>query len=81
MNEAHIEHYEKIQEMLMTDGWKNVEKELSELIEAIGNIEAVKNSDELFYKKGQLNITNLILNLPHTVDSALDVLKEDSQDD
>jgi hypothetical protein len=81
MNEAHIEHYEKIQEMLMTDGWKNVEKELSELIEAIGNIEAVKNSDELFYKKGQLNIANLILNLPHTVDSALDVLKEDSQDD
>jgi hypothetical protein len=81
MNEAHIEHYEKIQEMLMTDGWKNVEKELSELIEAIGSIEAVKNSDELFYKKGQLNIANLILNLPHTVDSALDVLKEDSQDD
>ena len=81
MNEAHIEHYEKIQEMLMTDGWKNVEKELSELIEAIGSIEAVKNSDELFYKKGQLNIANLIMNLPHTVDSALDVLKEDSQDD
>ena len=81
MNEAHIEHYEKIQEMLMTDGWKNVEKELSELIEAIGNIEAVKNSDELFYKKGQLNIANLIMNLPHTVDSTLDVLKEDSQDD
>jgi len=81
MNEAHIEHYEKIQEMLMTDGWKNVEKELSDLVEAIGSIEAVKNSDELFYKKGQLNIANLILNLPHTVDSALDVLKEDSQDD
>jgi len=81
MNEAHIEHYEKIQEMLMTDGWKNVEKELSELIEAIGSIEAVKNSDELFYKKGQLNIANLIMNLPHTVDSTLDVLKEDSQDD
>ena len=81
MNEAHIEHYEKIQEMLMTDGWKNVEKELSDLVEAIGSIEAVKNSDELFYKKGQLNIANLIMNLPHTVDSTLDVLKEDSQDD
>jgi len=65
----------------MTDGWKNVEKELSDLVEAIGSIEAVKNSDELFYKKGQLNIANLIMNLPHTVDSTLDVLKEDSQDD
>jgi chaperonin cofactor prefoldin len=81
MNEADIKHYEQIQEMLMTDGWKNVEKELSELVEAIGSIEAVKNSDELFYKKGQLNIASLIMNLPHTVDSTLDVLKEDSQDD
>jgi len=81
MNEADIKHYEQIQEMLMTDGWKNVEKELSDLVEAIGSIEAVKNSDELFYKKGQLNIASLIMNLPHTVDSTLDVLKEDSQDD
>tara|TARA_R110000822_G_scaffold10369_1_gene39332 strand:- start:1803 stop:2048 length:246 start_codon:yes stop_codon:yes gene_type:complete len=81
MNEADIKHYEQIQEMLMTDGWKNIEKEISDLVEAIGSIEAVKNSDELFYKKGQLNIANLILNLPHTVDSTLDVLKEDSQDD
>jgi chaperonin cofactor prefoldin len=81
MNEADIKHYEQIQEMLMTDGWKNVEKELSDLVEAIGSIEAVKNSDELFYKKGQLNIANLIMNLPHMVDSTLDVLKEDSQDD
>lgn len=81
MNEADIKHYEQIQEMLMTDGWKNVEKELSDLVEAIGSIEAVKNSDELFYKKGQLNIANLIMSLPHTVDSTLDVLKEDSQDD
>lgn len=81
MNEADIKHYEQIQEMLMTDGWKNVEKELSDLVEAIGSIETVKNSDELFYKKGQLNIANLIMNLPHTVDSTLDVLKEDSQDD
>jgi hypothetical protein len=37
--------------------------------------------DELYYKKGQLNIARLILNLPHTVDSALEVLKEESQDD
>lgn len=81
MNEADIKHYEQIQEMLMTDGWKNVEKELSDLVEAIGSIEAVKNSDELFYKKGQLNIASLIMNLPHMVDSTLDVLKEDSQDD
>ena len=81
MNEADIKHYEQIQEMLMTDGWKNIEKEISDLVEAIGSIEAVKNSDELFYKKGQLNIANLILNLPHTVDSTLDVLKEESQDD
>lgn len=80
MNEADIEHYERIQEMLLTDGWKNVAKELSVLADAIEGIEAVKDSNELYYKKGQLNIARLILNLPHTVDSALEVLNEELQD-
>ena len=81
MNEADIQHYERIQEMLLTEGWKNVEKELTTLTEAIEGIESVKDANELYYKKGQLNIARLILNLPHTVDSALEVLKEEAQDD
>lgn len=80
MNEADIRHYEQIQEMLLTEGWKNVEKELTTLSDAIEGIESVKDANELYYKKGQLNIARLILNLPHTVDSALEVLKEESQD-
>ena len=81
MNEADILHYEQIQEMLLTQGWKNVEKEMATLVDAIEGIEAVKSVEDLYYKKGQLNIARLILNLPHTVDSALEVLKEGSQDD
>jgi hypothetical protein len=81
MNEADILHYEQIQEMLLTQGWKNVEKEMATLVDAIEGIEAVKSVEDLYYKKGQLNIARLILNLPHTVDSALEVLKEESQDD
>lgn len=81
MNEADIQHYEQIQEMLLTEGWKNVDKELSALVDAIEGIESVKDANELYYKKGQLNIARLILSLPHTVDSALTVLKEESQDD
>jgi hypothetical protein len=81
MNEADIQHYEQIQEMLLTQGWKNVDKEMTALVDAIEGIEAVKSVEDLYYKKGQLNIARLILNLPHTVDSTLEVLKEESQDD
>jgi|TARA_R110000822_G_scaffold90367_1_gene208872 hypothetical protein len=81
MNQDDILHYEQIQDMLLTEGWKNVQKEFSILADAIEGIDAVKSVEDLYYKKGQLNIANLILNLPHTVDSALDVLKEESQDD
>lgn len=81
MNEADILHYEQIQDMLLTDGWKNVHKEISILADAIEGIDAVNSVEDLYYKKGQLNIANLILNLPHTVDSTLDVLKEEAQDD
>jgi hypothetical protein len=44
MNEADIQHYEQIQEMLLTEGWKNVEKEMATLVDAIEGIEAVKNA-------------------------------------
>jgi hypothetical protein len=81
MNEADVLHYEQINEMLLTQGWKNVVEELQGLVTAIGGIDAVKNADELYYKKGQLNIANLILNLPHTVEQAIDVLSQESQDD
>jgi len=81
MNAADIQHYEQIQEMLLTQGWKNVDKEMTALVDAIEGIEAVKSVEDLYYKKGQLNIARLILNLPHTVDSTLEVLKEESQDD
>ena len=81
MNEADIQHYEQIQEMLLTQGWKNVDKEMTALVDAIEGIEAVKSVEDLYYKQGQLNIARLILNLPHTVDSTLEVLKEESQDD
>jgi len=81
MNEADILHYEQIQEMLLTQGWKNVETEITTLVDAIEGIDAVNSVEDLYYKKGQLNIARLILNLPHTVDSALEVLKEESQDD
>lgn len=81
MNEADILHYEQIQEMLLTQGWKNVETEITTLLEAIEGIDAVKSVEDLYYKKGQLNIARLILNLSHTVDSALEVLKEELQDD
>lgn len=81
MNEADILHYEQIQDMLLTEGWKNVHKEIVILAEAIEGIDAVNSVEDLYYKKGQLNIANLILNLPHTVDSTLDVLTEEAQDD
>ena len=35
MNEADVLHYEQIQDMLLTDGWKNVHKEISILTDAI----------------------------------------------
>ena len=59
MNEADVLHYEQIQDMLLTEGWKNVQKEFSILADAIEGIDAVKSVEDLYYKKGQLNISIL----------------------
>ena len=41
MNEADVLHYEQIQDMLLTDGWKNVHKEISILTDAIEGIDCL----------------------------------------
>lgn len=81
MNAADVLHYEQINEMLLTQGWKNVVQELQDLVTAIEGVDGVRNADDLYYKKGQLNIANLLLNLPHTVEQAIDVFSQESQDD
>ena len=68
MDKEEEKYYDDLQGMFMTDGWKELMKELSANALQINSVEATKDNEDLHFRKGQLNILSFILNLESTVD-------------
>lgn len=72
-----LQHYERIQEMLMSEGWKEVVEELQGMRELIGAIDHIKDAKDLHFRQGQLQVIGSLLALPDTTSDALDALNEE----
>ena len=68
MDKSDEKYYEDLQDMFMTAGWKELMKELSANALNINSVEATKNNEDLFFRKGQLDILSFILELKSTID-------------
>lgn len=75
MASTDIQHYEYLQAMLLTAGWEELTGELEGMREILADVTHINGSDDLFYKKGQINIIDLLLRFPDTVSDALDDLQ------
>ena len=75
------EYYNKYFDLFTTDGWKQLIEELRQNALAINSVEATKDSDDLYIRKGQLNVLAYLLNFESTVNNNFEELqKEDVQD-
>ena len=75
------EYYNRYFDLFTTDGWKQLIEELRQNALAINSVEATKDSDDLYMRKGQLNVLAYLLNLESTVNNNFEELqKEDVQD-
>ena len=68
MDKSDEQYYNDLQDTFMTSGWKELMKELSANALQINSVEAAKDNDDMFFRKGQLNILSFIINLESTVD-------------
>jgi hypothetical protein len=68
MDKADEQYYNDLQDTFMTAGWKELIKELSANTLNINSVEATKDNEDMFFRKGQLNILSFIINLESTVD-------------
>ena len=50
-------------EMFRTDGWKQLLEDLQKNIVNINSVEATKDNDDMWFRKGQLNILTFITSL------------------
>lgn len=73
-------YYNNYFDLFGTDGWKQLVKELMENAQAINSVEATKDSNDLYLRKGQLSTLAFIINLEDSVNNSYKELTEDVQD-
>jgi len=62
------EYFNAMDDLFASDGWKLLIGELEENAYNINSVEAAKDVNDLFFRKGQLNSLSFILNLESTID-------------
>lgn len=61
------ERYDAMLSMMETDGWRYFVETVRNDAEIQNNLIATKDQDDLFYRKGALNVLTGILNFEHTL--------------
>lgn len=62
MDKELSEYYEETFGTTSSKGWKFLIEDMENLMHNINDITNVSSTDELFFRKGQLDILNLIIN-------------------
>jgi len=77
MNDTNRElekYYEDMLAMFRTDGWKVLMEDLQTNGTGINNVEATKDVEDLYFRKGQLYVIATLLNLEEQIRDAYDNL-------
>lgn len=62
--------------LFRNEGWKILLEELTNQIPTINSVEYTKDDNDLFFRKGQLNIIATLLNLQTTIEKAYEDLND-----
>ena len=71
------QYYNKYFDLFRTDGWKQLIEELQQNAFVINSVEATKDENDLYVRKGQLNVLAYILNVETTTNNNYEELTSD----
>ena len=78
MTEKELEiYFRQMKALFRMEGWQTLLKDLKEQVPLIDSIENTKDNNDLYFRKGQLNILGVILNLETTTDQGLEESQRD----
>ena len=63
------QYYNKYFDLFRTSGWKQLIEELQQNALVINSVEATKDQNDLYVRKGQLNVLAYILNFETTTNN------------
>jgi hypothetical protein len=70
MDKALQEYYEARFDMMSTQGWKDFIEDVEKIVEAYDKVLDIRDVEELWKRKGQLDILNWVLNLKRESETA-----------
>lgn len=72
------DYYEARMEMFASKGWRDMVEDVEKMMLALDNISAVKDGDDLHFKKGEMSIIKWILNIEDMSRKAFEELKNEA---
>ena len=65
----------------MSDGWKQLMQDFNNNAVQINSVEAVKDANDVYFRKGQLNVLAHLLNMENIVSTNYDEANKSEEDD
>ena len=70
-------YYENYLDMFRSEGWKQLIKELKENAVSVNSVEATKDGNDMYFRKGQLNVLAHMINLETIILNAYEEKEDD----
>jgi len=74
-------YYDNYFSLFITDGWKQLTSEFTNNANNINSIEAVKDSNDMYFRKGQLNVLAHLINMETIVSTNYEEASKIEDDD
>ena len=81
MDQETQQYYDAYFSLFMTDGWKQLVQEFTSNAVSINSVEATKDENDMYFRKGQLNILAHLLNLESIVTTNYEEANRASEED
>jgi hypothetical protein len=81
MNQETQTYYDNYFNLFATDGWKQLVQEFGDNATPINSVEAVKDSNDMYFRKGQLNVLAHLLNMENIVTTNYEEASKSEEDD
>lgn len=74
-------YYDQYFSLFLTDGWKQLIQDFSNNALQINSLEAVKDADDMYFRKGQLNVLAHLINMETIVTTNYEEANKTEDDD
>jgi hypothetical protein len=73
-------YYENLLELFTTEGWKQFIEDISDNVEVLQDINTISDDKQFWFRRGQLEVAQRILNFESSIKNSYDDFVKDSDD-